>query len=133
MADMTGGCLCGRVRYMARDASQRGHICHCRDCQRYTGSAFATGMVFPADAIAIEGELQSFTVAGTSGNAVHRLFCPHCGSGVLVRGDIRKDVVVLQVGTLDDPSGYKPTAEIYTGSALPWVHAADGFPSRAKP
>ena len=129
MTTFTGGCLCGRVRYTASGAPMRSHLCHCRDCQRYTGTAFAAGMLHSADAVTVAGELQSFAATGTSGKPVHRLFCPACGSGILVRGDVMPGLVVLQAGTLDDPTAYAPTAEIYLASALPWVHAPGGFPS----
>ena len=128
MSSFTGGCLCGRVRSIASGAPIRSHLCHCRDCQRYTGTAFASGMLFAEDMVKVEGELRAFAVTGTSGKPVHRLFCPTCGSGILVRGDVMPGLVVLQAGTLDDPATYAPAAEIYVASALAWVHAPGGFP-----
>ena len=128
MALMAGGCLCGRVRYVIDGAPLGSHLCHCRDCQRYTGSAFGAGMVFRKDAVRIEGELRTFDVVGTSGQPVHRHFCPTCGAGVTVTGDVIPDKIVVQAGTLDDPAGYSPGAEIHVQSALPWVHALNGFP-----
>ena len=123
MGDFTGGCLCGQVRYRVSGAPLRSHICHCRDCQHYTGTAFASGMIFTDDALTLEGELKTFTSTGTSGNSVYRLFCPTCGSGILVRGDAAVGKFVLQAGTLDDPAVYAPTAEIYTASKWCWVGA----------
>ena len=123
-----------RARELGLPANwRRSHLCRCRACQRFTGTAFASGMVFSASDVDVQGELATFDVVGTSGNLVHRMFCPRYASGVVVRGDLRRDLMVLQVGTLNDPTLYRPTAEIYTDTALPWVHAADGFPTGARP
>ena len=56
MASFTGGCLCGRVRYTASAEPAFTGICHCRNCQHFTGSAFETVLGFPKDAVQIEGE-----------------------------------------------------------------------------
>jgi hypothetical protein len=129
MIAKTGGCLCGQVRYSLSGEPLRSHLCHCRDCQHYTGTAFAAGMIFPTSSVAIQGDLKIFEGTGRSGKTVRRHFCPVCGSGVMVSGDVMPDRVVVQAGTLDDPAQFVPAAEIFTDSALPWVHSAGGFPS----
>ena len=57
MKPMTGGCLCGRVRYTIDADPVRSGICHCQCCQRYTGSAFQPFMIFPRTAVRLEGTL----------------------------------------------------------------------------
>ena len=125
---ITGGCLCGAVRYTANGPSLRMHLCHCRDCKRFTGTAFGAGIVFPATSVVVDGELRSFDVMGGSGHLVHRKFCSRCGSGVLVTADVKTDIVVVQAGSLDDPSLFIPTTEFFTDAALVWVHTPGGFP-----
>jgi hypothetical protein len=68
VATITVGCLCGRVRYTVTGDPALAGICHCRNCQHYTGSAFETVMGFPADAVNIQGELKTYQDAGDSGS-----------------------------------------------------------------
>jgi hypothetical protein len=128
MPDLTGGCLCGRVRYTLRGEPVFSGLCHCRNCQRYTGSAFEAVVAFPAEAVSIAGELKTYNDTGDSGKPVHRRFCPNCGSGVVTEVDILPGVAIVLAGTLDDPTAFAPAMEIYCSSAQPWVHAGGERP-----
>jgi hypothetical protein len=123
MASMTGGCLCGRVRYTITADPALAGICHCRNCQRYTGSSFESVMAFPSDAVNVQGELKTYQDTGDSGQPVYRRFCPNCGSGMIAEADGLPGLRLVLVGTLDDPSVFNPTMELYCSSAQPWVHA----------
>src|SRR5215813_2146630 len=83
MANITGGCLCGRVCYTVTGEPAFSGLCHCRNCQRYTGSAFEALIAFPAASVSVQGELKTYDDTGDSGQPVHRHFCPNCGSGVV--------------------------------------------------
>jgi hypothetical protein len=72
MTTMTGGCLCGQVRYTVTGKSMRSYVCHCRDCQHSTGTCFASGVSFPATSVNLQGELKTFDAVGGSGQTVHR-------------------------------------------------------------
>ena len=128
MPETTGGCLCGQVRYTATGEPIASLVCHCRDCQRFTGSAFSAGMAFPAKSVTVQGNLKVFDVIGDSGKAVHRHFCPHCGSGVLGMVDVSPGSILVLAGTLDDPAAFAPKVEVYCASAQPWVHAGGERP-----
>ena len=123
MADLTGGCLCGRVRYTVTGDPAFSGLCHCRNCQRYTGSAFEPVIAFPTAAVSVQGELKTYQDTGDSGQPVYRKFCPNCGSGVLAEVAVMPGMAMLLTGTLDDPSVFTPTVEIFCSSAQPWVHA----------
>lgn len=123
MANVTGGCLCGKVRYTVAGEPAFSGICHCRNCQRYTGSAFEPVVAYPSAAITLQGELKTYNDTGDSGKAVYRRFCPNCGSGVIADADALPGLTLVLVGGLDDPSTYNPAMEIYCSSAQPWVHA----------
>ncbi|MGE5270529.1 MAG: GFA family protein [Thiohalocapsa sp.] len=123
MAELTGGCLCGRVRYTLSGEPAFTALCHCKNCQRYTGSAFEAVVVYPSAAVSLQGELKTYHDTGDSGKQVRRRFCPNCGSGVIAEVDIMPGVTIVLAGTLDDASSYTPGMEIYCGSAQPWVHA----------
>jgi len=122
MAKITGGCLCGAVRYTADADPTSATVCHCRDCQKFTGSAFAALVRVPREGLTIEGNLKTFSSIGGSGNPILRHFCPECGSSIAEEPGTRPGVVILNVGTFDDPAIAKPGREIFRGDALPWVH-----------
>lgn len=122
MAHIEGGCLCGQVRYSADADPAFVGVCHCTDCQKFTGSAFSTVVAVPAAALKITGTLKTFTKPGDSGKPIHRRFCPECGSGIMDEADAMPGVAILNAGTLDDASWVKPLSEIYCDSAQPWVH-----------
>jgi hypothetical protein len=121
MAHIEGGCLCGRVRYGAHAEPVFVGVCHCTDCQRFTGSAFATVVALPAAALKITGTLKTFTKSGDTGKSMHRRFCPECGSCIMDEADGLPGIVMLNAGSLDDPSWVKPQSEVYCDSAQPWV------------
>ena len=121
MATITGGCLCGKIRYRADAEPKFVSLCHCRDCQRFTGSAFAVVVALPKAAVTITGTLKGFAKQGDSGKAIERRFCPDCGTSVLDEAETVPGLVMIAAGTLDDASWVKPKSEIYCASAQPWV------------
>src|SRR5438874_9218813 len=104
MATITGGCLCGAVRYTAEAEAASATVCHCRDCQKFTGSVFAALVRVPKEAVTIEGTLKTFTSIGGSGNLILRHFCPECGSSIAEESGARPESVILNVGTFDNPA-----------------------------
>ena len=122
MPQIAGGCLCGKVRYSATGDPVFVGVCHCTDCQKFTGSAFAIVVALPKSALAIQGPVSTFDKTGDTGKATHRSFCPQCGSSVFDSADVMPDVVMIEAGTLDDSSWVKPAMQIYCDSAQPWVH-----------
>jgi hypothetical protein len=116
----TGGCLCGAVRYECSVEPLMAFNCHCRDCQRATGSAYASAFFVPRTAITITGEVKYYDVTGDSGHTLSRGFCPICGSRLFGKPAVLPDVMGILAGSLDDPSWHKPGMDIYTASAQPW-------------
>lgn len=121
MPQIEGSCLCGSVRYTGNADPTFVGVCHCADCQRFTGSAFSTVVAVPSDALQVSGVLKTFTKRGDSGKAIHRKFCPECGSGILDEADALPGVAMVNAGTLNDRSWVTPRSEIYCDSAQPWV------------
>ena len=122
MAQIAGGCLCGKVRYSANVEPVFVGVCHCRDCQKFTGTAFATVVAVPKDSLSIQGKLTTYSKPGDTGQALERRFCPECGSGIVDEAAVMPGVVMINVGTLDDSSWVKPGMQIYCDSAQSWVH-----------
>ena len=111
-AEATGGCLCGAVRFAARDVPLTVGVCHCEMCRRWTGSALI-GVTVPTGSVSFSGD--ALTVMQTSDWA-ERAFCGRCGSGVYFRVTMEGDWfgnTELPVGLFDDPDGFEITNEIY--------------------
>jgi hypothetical protein len=98
-------------------------LCHCRNCQRYTGSSFETVTVYPSASVAVQGELKTYNDVADSGKILYRRFCPNCGSGVMAEAEVMPGLIIVLAGTLDDPSAYTPSIELYCSSAQPWIDA----------
>jgi hypothetical protein len=117
----SGGCLCGAVRYVSSAEPVFSINCHCRDCQRTTGTAYAPVMAVPKEAVKItQGEPKYYTAQSDSGETVSRGFCPECGSGLFSKLSASPEVLGLKAASLDDPSWFRPAIDIYTDSAQPW-------------
>ena len=121
MANLVGGCLCGKIRYSSTAEPVMTAVCHCKNCQKQAGTAFSVIVAVPKPALSVTGTLKSFTDKGESGKPVHRNFCPDCGSPITTVVDAMPDLVFVKAGTLDDTSKLKPTMEIFCDSAQPWV------------
>jgi len=132
MTTIAGGCLCGAVRYTVDADPTQATICHCRDCQRFSGSAFAALVRVAKEKLTINGTLKTFNSIGGSGNPILRHFCPECGSSIAEETGSRPDFLVLNVGTFDNPAVAKPSREIFRDHALPWIEVHGDIPRFAQ-
>lgn len=134
---ITGGCLCGAVRYEVNGKAKWQGKCYCRDCQRESGGGHNTILgVSAADFTLTQGELSHGTVKGGSGNDVIRSFCPRCGTTVYGHPKLMGNNYMVRVGTLDDPSAVVPAMAIFTSHAQPWDLPPEGlicFPEAPPP
>ncbi len=121
---LTGGCLCGDVRYEATGEPLNVRLCHCRLCQKATGQAFFARAMYPVEKVTITGETRRFA----SSEHVERLFCPQCGSGVFAQRASRRDLIAITLGSLDDPDALKPEVQIWTSSRIGWVETLGEIP-----
>ena len=97
-----------------------GHHCHCKDCQRTTGSGKATILFIARKYVDIKGDLKYFESKGSSGSHVRRGFCDNCGSGVLSYAKEISHIVYVKAGTLDDSSWVKIDSNFFTTSSNDW-------------
>lgn len=127
---LQGGCTCGAVRYRITARPMFVHCCHCRWCQRETGSAFALNAMIEADRVLLlEGSPEAVITPSESGKGQKIVRCPNCrialwsnyaGAGDAIR--------FIRVGTLDEPDRLPPDIHIYTASKQPWVVLAPDTP-----
>jgi hypothetical protein len=120
MTTLTGGCLCGAIRYETSASPVFSGNCHCRDCQQISGSAYMPMIFVPEASVTISGEVSYFVKTGDSGKQVTRGFCPTCGSQLFGKPEIVPGVLAIRAGSLDNPALYQPQMDIYVASAQPW-------------
>lgn len=117
----TGGCLCGAVRYeFTRGQALSAHDCHCKDCQKCTGSGKATIVLLPTDALELHGALRTFTVTGSAGSHVTRAFCPDCGSPIISYVEEDPSMRFVKAGSLDDSGWVTVKSGFWRDTAVPW-------------
>lgn len=126
MADFTGGCLCGAVRYEVSGEPARIVNCHCDDCRKVTGSAFATNVFFKEDDITIlQGATKAFQHTSDAGSTMTKEFCEQCGSQLFGFGSRGVGMKSVKAGSMDDPSAIVPALDIYISRKLPGVVLSD--------
>lgn len=127
---LEGGCMCGAVRYRARNAPTYAGICHCDDCRRATGGAYVPWFgVKPQDFTLTKGKLTEYE--SSPGN--RRGFCGTCGTSLSFAGDGWNDIA-LTIASLDDPNAITPQSNVFLRERMHWVRVNeemrnyDGFP-----
>lgn len=123
-----GGCACGSIRYVCSRAPLAMLNCHCLDCQRSSGAAFASGVIVRVSDAVITGTPKTYSVRASSGSLATRSFCSECGSPLFTRGEAAQEVMSIRFTTLDDPSQFEPMLDIWTSSAQRWTCLNEAIP-----
>lgn len=118
---LKGGCLCGAIRYEIDQPALGEAVCHCKNCQHQTGTAFSVLATVRSSAFKLIGEPKLYADRGDSGAAVHRHFCGTCGSPIYTSLPAKPKVVFVKAGTLDDTSQLAPKYHVWCDSAWPWT------------
>ncbi len=121
---LTGGCLCGAVRYEADGQPFNSAVCHCRTCQLATGAPMQAFFSVRRSGFRLTGALATYA----SSDVAERRFCPACGTQLLFDDSRYPDEIDIATATLDDAAAVPPTFHIWTRSQLPWVKLDDGLP-----
>ena len=129
----TGGCLCGNIRYefKRKDVVSAGH-CHCKDCQRITGSGKATIVFIRTNDLKINEDYKVFSVTGYDGTNVHRGFCPNCGSPIISFVTEQPNLRFIKAGSLDNSDWLKIESSFWSVSACKWDPINESLPSYPK-
>lgn len=122
-----GRCACGAVRYRLHAMPFAVHCCHCRDCQRETGSAFViNGLVETPHVEVIEGQPEAILTPSASGKGQQVVRCPACKVALWSHyGGMGEKAAFIRVGTLEDPDACAPQVHIFTRSKQPWFQLPD--------
>jgi|SRR5215471_8821764 len=126
---MEGGCACGEVRYRLRRPPMFVHCCHCLNCQRQTGAAFAINILIESECVESLGREPEPVPAPRSEGEPQQIYrCPECRTAVWSTYGANS-VFFVRAGTLDDPSAVTPDVHIYTRSKVPWVTLPPAVPT----
>ena len=115
-----GGCLCGEIRYRITGPSLFVSQCACKDCQKATGTGHTTIIGIHQSQLEVSGDLATFTNEGETGGRVTRHFCGRCAGRIYTSGDLPGEFIMVQAGSLDDPSRIEPESVIYLKDAAIW-------------
>jgi hypothetical protein len=125
---MQASCQCGKLTATVADGAEAMTIlCHCRDCQRRSGSPFGAIAYFPHEAVAISGTPREFTRPTDAGNTFTTGFCPDCGSTVYAKASRMPEITGVTIGTLADTAFAAPIRSVYEQSKHAWVSLPEGM------
>jgi len=131
---MTGGCMCGGVRFELSEPLLGSLFCHCKRCQRRTGTGVSTSaLTAPGSYRTVAGEELVGTWDPGDGGYV-KAFCSRCGSQLFTTNPENPEILAIRMGALDDDPGIRPGAHQFVDYAAPWFPVADDglprFPER---
>jgi hypothetical protein len=119
---MQASCQCGKLTASVADGAEAMTVmCHCRDCQKRTGSHYGSIAYFPTETVAVQGEAREFSRGTDSGHTFTTGFCPTCGSTVYARASRMPAIIGVTVGTITDPALAAPVRSVYEQSKHAWV------------
>ncbi len=128
---LTGGCACGAFRYEVTGEPTGMAACHCKACQRRTGSAFGIGCFFEGKDVSITAGADNFDIynqTSDSGRIVSHRFCKTCGTTVMWKPERLPRGIAIAGGTFDDTSWIKPSAYFWVSKAHAWFEFPDDIP-----
>jgi hypothetical protein len=117
---ITGSCKCGMVRYEGSRIDAPMFRCHCRDCQKLTGSGHAEMIPLDRASFTISEACKIYKVTGGSGRPTYSGFYPNCGSQLTRRSERKSDRIYAHASSLDDSEAYTPEKSIYSDAAPSW-------------
>jgi len=122
-----GGCLCGTVRFSITAGIRNIVYCHCSQCRKAQGSAFATNGIVERDKFTIESGEDALTgYESTAGQT--KYFCRHCGSPIMSKSVSLPDQVRVRLGTIESDLSERPTAHIFVSSRANWEEITGHLP-----
>lgn len=122
-------CCCGGLSAETDGGPAAVVVCHCRDCQRRTGSAFGAVALFPAESVRIAGATETYERLSDAGRKIAFRFCPRCGTTLWWEGERHPGKIAIAVGTFADPDFATPSRSVFNRSRLGWVELPQDIPA----
>jgi len=124
----TGRCNCGFVTATIAAEPIATRQCWCRQCQKAAAGGPTNNAIFPAEAVALTGEVAQWGYVAESGNTLTQSFCGLCGGPVYAQSSARPQLMTFRIGFLDEPHGLSPSAVIWTDEAPAWAQIDPALP-----
>ena len=119
---LTGGCICGQVKYQITDKPLFTQACHCKDCKVLTGSSYVVNSSILENTLIVEGEVSSTELKAGSGASYKTYFCTKCGNYVYADYDSAVGRLTVRTKTLDNAEKFPPQVHIFTKDKDPWLN-----------
>lgn len=126
---LTGGCLCGAVRYTVSADLIFSGKCYCDDCRKTSGSGHGSVYAVPEQSVQVSGQLTEFKKNGGSGQPITRRFCPVCGSKISTTADVMPGVLLITASSLDEPEKFVSQMSVYASRAPSWDRPPADIPA----
>ena len=132
-----GACHCGLISFTAEIDPKRVGICHCTDCQVFSGSAFRISVTARIDDVSIQGTPKRYIKTADSGARRAQMFCPECATPLFTMAPEGATSITVRLGCVTQRAQLTPVAQIWQRSSLPWLSGLDHIPGspeqQAKP
>jgi hypothetical protein len=125
----TGRCLCGAVNFKIAAPPVMTGQCHCKDCQRASGTGHMSLAFFSSGDIEVSGETSKYAVSADSGNINTRHFCSECGGRLFGENSARPGIMAVAVGAIDDNTWFAPGRVVYVKDRPPWDVTSTDIPN----
>ncbi|WP_332696717.1 GFA family protein [Bosea sp. (in: a-proteobacteria)] len=125
METRIAACSCGRLRLNCAGEPASVSLCHCRECQRRTGSSYGIAAFYEREKVSISGEFRDYVRQSDSGYKVTQHFCPHCGGTVFWEPERKPQMLAVAVGAFADPGFPAPAKQVYTEHRPAWLTLPD--------
>ena len=122
---LTGGCICGQVKYQITDKPLFTQACHCKDCKVLTGSSYVVNSSILENTLIVEGEVSSTELKAGSGASYKTYFCTKCGNYVYADYDSAVGRLTVRTKTLDNSEKFPPQVHIFTKDKDPWLNLSE--------
>ncbi|GAA6166101.1 GFA family protein [Pelagimonas sp. KU-00592-HH] len=132
MTKLTGQCLCGAISFEADGEVPVMANCHCTDCRKATGSAYAALMFMKESDVKITGTTKTFQHNSDAGSLMTKHFCENCGSPMFTQNSNRPGMIGLRAGTINEQQEFTPKANVYTSSVMAATILDENLPAFAK-
>ncbi|HCL86495.1 MAG TPA: GFA family protein [Comamonadaceae bacterium] len=129
---ITGKCHCGAISYTAQVDPARVVVCHCADCQQFSGAPFRAVVPTPVENVALTGQPRHYVKVAESGNRRAQAFCAECGTQLYATEADQPQVLNLRLGCVNERAQLPPQRQIWCESAMPWLDGLAALPLHAK-
>lgn len=129
---ISGQCHCGAISFTATVEEPKAVVCHCNDCQQFSGAPFRAVLPIEAGFVSLSGEPKQYVKTAESGTRRAQAFCPECGTQLYAADPVSPTVLSFRLGCINERAELLPTVQLWGQSAMPWLHSLSAIPTHTK-